>query len=322
MQLLISKLKSQEIDKILKKVTKSKELNLVKQASSLLILTYDDVSFYDETSLKKLKTTLAKQFSVKEKQITLIPPKPSRNLKANTTSTTHDNKSYYFFLDIDKTITDGGTKFLDTRVPDIFTKMGVHHYLILASGRAVGDIYNDIQESGAQKQAIAENGGVITESKPSGDTILGKKHIVESAIKHLQKNGFPDLVPITKVLRKSEVTVNLKPYKVEDIQSVIDADGLNIQLNPSPTSIHISQKGIDKGHAVREFLKMFGISKADAVGIGDSLLDVSLFNATAKSFAVGNSAKKIQKKATKTTAKEYFDGVIEAFQTLDNRFSP
>ena len=92
-------------------------------------------------------------------------------------------------------------------------------------------------------------------------------------------------------------------------------------MNPSPTSIHISQKGIDKGHAVREFLKMFGISKNDTVGIGDSLLDVSLFKATRRSYAVGNSPKRIQSKATKTTAKTYFDGVIEAFKLLDNRFS-
>ena len=140
--------------------------------------------------MEKLKKQLAKTFSVKLKQINLVPPKPTRNLKSKTKSKTHDNRSLYFFIDIDKTITDGSTKFLDTRVPDIFTKMGEHHYIILTSGRATGDIYEVIQESGAQKQAIAENGGVITASKSSDDTILGKKNVVENAIKHLQKMAF------------------------------------------------------------------------------------------------------------------------------------
>lgn len=66
-------------------------------------------------------------------------------------------------------------------------------------------------------------------------------------------------------------------------------DELGMDISASPTQ---------KGHAVEICLKNLGISKENALSIGDSDLDITMFQNTKYSIAVGNAKDHIKEKAT------------------------
>ena len=77
-----------------------------------------------------------------------------------------------------------------------------------------------------------------------------------------------------------------------------------------------------KGHAIKRILKRYPSWPHElTVGIGDSDLDVSMFEAVAIPLAVKNANKNAKKAAKCTLGGENLEGVIEAFRTYEPRLT-
>lgn len=65
--------------------------------------------------------------------------------------------------------------------------------------------------------------------------------------------------------------------------------------------VNISYKHSNKGEAVKKVLAKLNIKKEEAIAIGDSLDDVSMFNEVETSIAMGNAKEEVKEKATIVT---------------------
>ncbi len=343
---IIVKSDPKKVSLVYKKLKNIKKLTILKQHGSSIIVNHDDLYESDTRKISALQKLI--KTKTKATKVIPIPLKPSQRLlrktkkttkaktptKAKTTkipqtnekisdfTNTHLNKKMYFFLDIDRTVTWKNTRFIDSKVVKAFRRMKkLGHHIFFASGRPYNDIYDAIREANTDEHGIAENGGVIINATSHGDKTLGILDNCEDALEELQKT-LPDLKEKAGPLRKSEIVLEKTPYSVKKIREVIKQKRLKIQVIPSPTSIHMSEAGIDKGTALNEFPKYIPINPYRTVSMGDSEIDIPLFQKSQYSMAVNNAPAKVQKATSLPPAQgSYFDGVVECFKMFDSRFN-
>lgn len=95
-------------------------------------------------------------------------------------------------------------------------------------------------------------------------------------------------------------------------------------LDIVPASLHLSlgsggeitPRGINKGSAIEAELARLGLTKADAVGIGDSHNDLDMFRAVGTSVAMGNAVSELKAIADRRTTDLLDDGIRNAFVDL------
>jgi HAD superfamily hydrolase (TIGR01484 family) len=78
--------------------------------------------------------------------------------------------------------------------------------------------------------------------------------------------------------------------------------------------IHISHREATKEHAVGEALKMMGVLKEEAIGVGDNDNDVHLFNAVGLRVAMGNATDKLKALADKVIESVDDDGLAKLIE--------
>jgi Cof subfamily protein (haloacid dehalogenase superfamily) len=76
----------------------------------------------------------------------------------------------------------------------------------------------------------------------------------------------------------------------------------------------MTMKGLNKGSAVARVLEQYGLSKKDAIGIGDSDNDRSMLSACGTGVAMGNSRDDFKKIADFVTSDINDDGIEQAFK--------
>lgn len=93
------------------------------------------------------------------------------------------------------------------------------------------------------------------------------------------------------VVGPSKYDEYIKQYLRKDMYCFrFSDDGMDISCSPT-----------EKGHAINLVLKHHNLSKDDAVSFGDSYLDLSMFNSTRYSVAVGNAEEKAKQSAMYVT---------------------
>lgn len=80
------------------------------------------------------------------------------------------------------------------------------------------------------------------------------------------------------------------------------------------TFADLNLKGIDKGRGVSEFLRLRGVGEDNAISFGDGGNDVTMFNATGISVAMGNSAEEVKDAAVFVTDDVDNDGIYNALR--------
>lgn len=85
----------------------------------------------------------------------------------------------------------------------------------------------------------------------------------------------------------------------------------DVQNNTVNTEI--IQKGCDKGSAIKNFCKAFGVSTEDTIAFGDSMNDIDMFNAVGLTVAMQNGEQKLKEKADIVCGDILEDGLYDGF---------
>ncbi|MFA6785553.1 MAG: Cof-type HAD-IIB family hydrolase [Sphaerochaeta sp.] len=116
-----------------------------------------------------------------------------------------------------------------------------------------------------------------------------------------------------KLLCMSEDTLlikNMERKLKEQFSSV-----LNIYTS-SPKYIEISQKGIDKGHAVRALCTAYGYAPSQVMAIGDYYNDIGMFRAAGYAVAMDNAPDEVKQYACHITSSNKDNGLAKAIEAI------
>lgn len=208
----------------------------------------------------------------------------------------------HLFFDIDSTLTHPGIKELDRGVKDTFRKLRCQKCSVyFCTGRSDHEVRDLIKMYKTDDYGIAENGGIIINSTlPAGkfgDRGEPDKLILYMNESHIQYNFDPD-----QQTRKTEYVIVKDSIKRGSLEKAVAESGARVDIHESKNTYHIGKAGINKGTAV-EYLtgqNELGLDRTAhvVVAVGDSKLDIPMFQYADCSYAVGNADPKVKDEAT------------------------
>ena len=261
---------------------------------------------------KKIKTIVAKMRGVESVEII------KSYLKAKNTSLEESlsRNRCRLILDVDSTITRGGIGIIESSIPTLLQSIedkGI--WIYIATGRSVYDLIQMVQNIPVQKTSIAENGGIILGFATDGYIEVGNKTEPNKILRYLQekyqvKEDMRQGERITEViLLQSEVTA-------AQIKKAEKTTKAKISIHQSQNSFHISKSGVDKGTAITELARRLKWGNAFKIAVGDSQMDVAMFNACDYSFAPKNADDSAKEACTEVLDANY----EKAITILHDRF--
>jgi phosphoglycolate phosphatase (TIGR01487 family) len=215
-----------------------------------------------------------------------------------------------FAIDIDGTLTEngGGTIHLGALAKlRYLEKLGYN--VIYVTGRSSIEAYVLAVFGGTTRIAVGENGGAITVA-PQEHKLLASRDRCMEGYEVLKKNI--DGVQVKPVFPRMTEVVMLRTFNLREGQKILDEHGLQLYLSDSKYAFHINEKGVDKALGLREALKMLKADPEDAVAIGDSETDVSMYGICGYSIALGHAEENVKKNASYVVAGSEGVGLAEA----------
>ena len=254
------------------------------------------------TEFREIQECIRKIRGVKEVKII------RRHLEAQNTKLKESlaTNNCRFIFDIDSTITRGDPGTIHPSIPEIFQKMedkGIWVYI--ATGRSLHDLTKILKEIPVQKSSIAENGGIILGFGEEGYLEFGKKDEPNKILTYLKKK-YKVKEDMKQGERITEVIFLQKDVPLEMITEAQKATKASVSVHASKESHHISKKGIDKGSAILELGKRLKWGNSFKISVGDSQLDVPMFEASDYSYAPKNGDS-----YAKESCSEVLDGTYE-----------
>ena len=80
------------------------------------------------------------------------------------------------------------------------------------------------------------------------------------------------------------------------------------------SGVDVTEKPYLKSTGIRAILKHYGFKKEEAMGIGDDIPDIEMFNEVGTSIAMGNAKEEVKKKATYVTYPIHEDGLSRGLE--------
>ena len=133
---------------------------------------------------------------------------------------------------------------------------------------------------------------------------------------HYAFQQVPDLT------RVKEDCIKLSIYCPENIEGIMDRAFLPKWENRVKAAysgdcyLDCMKKGSNKGHALSEIQKLYGISKEETMVFGDNLNDIEMLLQADHSFAMANARKEVRKAARYVASPYWEDGVLAQIKTL------
>ncbi len=156
---------------------------------------------------------------------------------------------------------------------------------------------------------IAENGGVIMRGEEV--EVLGDRRMVLEAFEELQKH-FP-CVTESFTNRFRSAGVSMRPTgNLSELRKYAVKHYPELRLTDSTYNYHLIEKRISKGVALKRVAKLLKLDLERVVALGDSDVDVSMFDLVGFSVAVGNASAEAKKHASRVTTACYGEGFVEA----------
>lgn len=148
-----------------------------------------------------------------------------------------------------------------------------------------------------------------------------KKRTLEELTKLVEKENIVQCVMANKEI---EEMVKFKEYLSKDIPEVkIENESKRLKdLNLKPSSHYycdITSSSVSKGKAVRAMCEYLNVSKENIATIGDGENDISMFEETIHSVAMGNAIQKVKEKANIVTNTNDEEGVANFLKTILNK---
>ena len=166
---------------------------------------------------------------------------------------------------------------------------------------------------GTRSPIIAENGGILLPDYDAEPIIISPNmHEINTAFslisKKLPVRSFDSSERVTDIsFSKTVSAADVLPYLT---------DFPNISVVDAGFALHIVDKNICKGTALRDLAERMGSSAKKFVTIGDSENDIDMFQKSGLSFAVANAPDHVKKEADIVLKNSFGDGLAEAIDYL------
>lgn len=242
------------------------------------------------------------------------------------------------FIDIDGTLADDQNTISNENkeVLKILENSGISP--ILCSGRTRNTVEFRSEEIGISSVFICSNGAEIFDKK--SQQIIYEKYIKRFIIrfvfkfcqkrnvgimlrttteayvnKYWESDNYSQIEKIEQVLDKKIVRFKFKVKQIKIIRSLLvflRVFGIVITTNiceEGNVVIGVSKRKINKGEAIKHYLKREKISKINACAIGNDTNDISMFKAVKYKVAMENAIKELKRKADYITLSNNNNGV-------------
>jgi len=224
-----------------------------------------------------------------------------------------------FITDVDGTITEN-YPLIDLNAASLLRNLERMGYrVILASGRAVWELYTLSMFLGLCKVVVGENGSVVLNREPMNMLMLSDNFYPVAALDYLKKN-LTD-IRVKKTLPRFTEVVLERNIEVSIIRKSLENSGLPVKVLDSGFAYHIVGSHVDKSLGVSEALKILSIKPEETVAIGDSETDASLFEMCGMGISVANGDKAAKDSADYVTHMQAGEGFVEAVIYALNNFS-
>ncbi len=278
-------LKKGEFDDVLEKIRKKKfVIATANRKLNEIFLNFSDLKPHSK-KFKKIKCIVEKMRGVEYVEVV------KGHLKAKNTNMKKSlsNNTCRLIFDIDSTITRGDVSIIHPSIPLIFQKIedkGI--WIYVATGRSVYSLTQIIRNNPIQKTSIAENGGIILGFTPEGYLEHGSKTEPNKILTYLQEK-YKIKEEMKQEERITEIIFLQSDVSMNQIQEAEKATNAKITVHKSQNSYHISKTNVSKGSAILELSRRLKWGNSFKIAVGDSQMDVPMFDACDYSFAPKNA---------------------------------
>ena len=220
-------------------------------------------------------------------------------------------------FDVDSTLTQGEPRVIHPHIEILFQKIkekGIHIYL--ATGRSMPDLIELMNTLPVSKHSIAENGGLLLGFPPKNYDEFGKITEPKKILTYL-RGKYSVKEDMDQGERFTEVIFLKSDVSKEQIEEAKSATGANIDFHASQNSFHIAKHGINKGTAMLEIAKRQHWGNDFKIAVGDSDMDIAMFEKADFSYAVGNCTDGAREAASEVLEGKYEKGIQEIYEKIE-----
>ncbi|MFA9502757.1 HAD-IIB family hydrolase [Natrinema sp. H-ect1] len=215
-------------------------------------------------------------------------------------------------LDIDGTLTRPEGWGIDPRVFDPIREWEAP--VVIATGKAFPYPVALCHFVGIPELVVAENGGVVC----TGDDVFftADREAARAVAEEYRAAGY-DLgwgeEDTVNRWRETEIAVNLE-QPLEPLREIAADHGL--EVIDTGYAYHVKDTDPNKGEGLETIADRVGIDLADCVAVGDSVNDVSTFEAVGRSVAVGNADELAKAAADEVLDAVHADGTLAVLERV------
>lgn len=223
-------------------------------------------------------------------------------------------------VDIDGTITDDKRQICISAIEALRKAESKGIPTIIVTGNVVNYAYAAEVLVGCSGGLVAENGGIVFKEGENNNAVeaLVERDLVTSAEKHLKEKlgeKFDKHASHDNMYRLTE-TVFYKTIPQSELEEALsDFEHLDeIEIYDSGFALHVTDKRVNKGEALKYLCERNGINMGNVMAIGDSQNDEDFLRVAGYKIAVGNAEEKLKEISTYTCENNFGDGVAEAIE--------
>ena len=229
--------------------------------------------------------------------------------------------------DLDGTLVDEKYEIASVAVEAVRRAERLGTPVITATGRAIQHAEDFIQryDLNTSGPIIAENGGVVKDSRTGQEVILGSVEKAKKAYEAVKSRlrglePFPSPDSPYYVQRRTDVQLRGDIEALDGLLQIMANGKLDADVTYAPIIgqsgqflIFIKDPGVDKGSGLEVAAKMLGISTREVAAIGDSANDFRMFEVSGFGIAVENADDELKEKADLVVEGVYGEGAAKAF---------
>lgn len=213
------------------------------------------------------------------------------------------SKRFHLFFDVDSTLTRPGNSVPNSNVMNYFEKFKRYNCtLCFCSGRSRKQIDDLRKMYHTGDYGIAENGGIIIGVDKS-DEKQGDRTEPNRLISYMLTNGIPVGIDPNQNNRITEYVLTHDSITEDALCDVIDLSKAKVEYHSSKNTYHISAKNKNKGSGIEYLTSGYELNLDpdidEKIGIGDSDLDIPMFDFCDRGYLAGQPNAKLRKKLKK-----------------------
>lgn len=180
--------------------------------------------------------------------------------------------------------------------------------LVLVTGRVLSDLQQVCERLDLFEYVVAENGALLYRPGTREEKVLAEPP--SGRFTALLRARGVDPLGIGRV-----IVATRQPHETAVLETIRDL-GLELQVIFNKGAVMVLPAGVNKATGLTCALEAMGLSRHEAVGIGDAENDHAFLNLCECSAAVANALPLLKEKADIVTASDHGDGVVELIEEL------